>query len=267
MSAVSRGLSRFFLRHGSLVADLRKIPIFGPLLSWGSRKLLPSDTLVWVEIQRGHARGLWVCVNPRTGQAVQHGDGEPAVQNALLEYLRPGVTFYDVGANIGLFSLLASRIVGPFGRVVSFEADPEIAARLRENLARNGFDQARVVQSAVWSEPTTVFFARVDVSVSPDRGLGHVAIQGNSADTIAVDAVALDDFVDSDRQPDFIKCDVEGAETAVFAGAENLLRQKRPILLVEMHSAENHRALTRKFLEFGYNCRDLDENHVLALPH
>jgi FkbM family methyltransferase len=67
------------------------------------------------------------------------------------------MTFYDIGAHIGFFSLLAARIVGPFGHVISFEADPEVAARLRENLARNGFDQATVVQKAVWSEPTTVF--------------------------------------------------------------------------------------------------------------
>ena len=176
------------------------------------------------------------------------------------------MTFYDVGANIGFFSLLGARIVGPFGRVVCFEADPEVAERLRMNLAHNGFEQATVVQSAVWSEPTTVFFARVDTRVSPDRGLGHVAVHGDSADTIAVDAVALDDLVGSERPPDFIKCDVEGAEAAVFAGAEILLRTRRPILLVEMHSAEDHRLLTRKFLEFGYHCRDLDDTHVLALP-
>ena len=266
MSVTPTRLAGFFLRHGSFIAALRRIPVLGAFLSWGSRKLLPSDTLVWVQIQNGHARGLWICVNPRTGQAVHHGEEEPEVQDALVEYLRPGMTFYDVGANIGFFSLLAARIVGPFGRVVSFEADPEIAVRLRENLARNGFEQATVVQRAVWSEPTTVLFARVDSSVSPDRGLGHVVVDRNSSNTIAVDAVALDGFLGSERQPDFIKCDVEGAEAAVFAGAENVLREKRPILLVEMHSVEDHRLLSRKFSEFGYYCRDLDANHVLAVP-
>lgn len=266
MSVTPTRLAGFFLRHGSFISAVRRIPILGALLSWGSRKLLASDTLVWVQIQNGHARGLWICVNPRTGRAVQKGEIEPAVQNAIVEYLRPGMTFYDVGANIGFFSLLAARIVGPLGRVVSFEADSEIAARLRENLARNGFEKATVVQRAVWSEPTTVFFARADSKVSPDRGLGHVAVHGNSSNTTAVDAIALDGFAGSERPPDFIKCDVEGAEAAVFAGAEKLLRQKRPILLVEMHSAEDHRLLSRKFSEFAYNCRDLNSNHVLALP-
>ena len=63
-----------------------------------------------------------------------------------------------------------------------------------------------------------------------------------------------------------LKCDVEGAEGEVFQGAQRLLREKRSILLVEMHSPDNCRALIQKFAEFGYSCCNLDENHVLALP-
>jgi len=242
------------------------MPVLGDALSWGSRKLLPSDTMVWVQIEEGQAQGLWVCLNPRTGQNLLSGRGEMAVQNALAEYLRPGMTFYDLGANVGFFSLIAARLVGPFGRVVSFEADPEIAERLRMNLARNGFEHAKVVQSAVWSESTTVFFARADAQMSADRGLGHVALQGNSPGTIAVNALALDELQGVERPPDMIKCDVEGAEDAVFAGAETLLHTKQPILLVEMHSARTQRALTRKFQECAYQCREVDANHVLAVP-
>ena len=88
----------------------------------------------------------------------------------------------------------------------------------------------------------------------------------DAAGTISVEAVSLDAFVASDRGPDFIKCDVEGAEDAVFEGAERLLRDRRPILLVELHSPELHQTLTRKFTALGYRCRDLDANHVLALP-
>ncbi len=266
MSEPSRHVANLFLRHGSSLMRLRHIPVLGDALSWASRKLLPRDTLMWVRIQGGHAEGLWILVNPRTGQNILQGLGEPVVQQTIVDYLRPGMTFYDVGANIGFFSLLAARIVGPFGHVISFEADPEIAARLRENLARNEFTQATVVQKAVWSEPSTVFFARVDTSISPDRGLGYVSTSTDAGNTIAVDAVTLDGFPSGYPSPDFIKCDVEGAEAAVFEGTERILREERPILLVEMHSAENHRELTRKFAEFGYRCRDLDENHVLALP-
>ena len=155
--------------------------------------------------------------------------------------------------------------MGPQGHVVSFEADPEIAARLRENLSRNSFSQARVEQKAIWSEATTVSFARVNPNTSPDRGLGHVSTD-SSGDTITVEAVSLDRYVTAQNSPDFLKCDVEGAEVEVFRGADRLLAEKRAILLVEMHSPENHRTLAQKFLELGYTVRNLDENHVLALP-
>jgi len=258
-------LANLFLRFASPFAELRRIPVIGDFLSWTGRKLVPRDALVWIQIQHGPAEGLWIRVNPRTGRNVQQGMGEPQVQQALVDYLRPGMTFYDLGANIGYFSLIAARLVGPAGHVVSFEADPEIAARLRDNLARNHFSHAIVEQKAVWSETAPVFFARVDPSTSPDRGLGHVSAE-SSTDTIPAEGVSLDCYVTAQNAPDFLKCDVEGSETEVFSGAERLLAAKRAILLVEMHSPEDHRALAQKFVELGYTVRDLDKTHVLALP-
>jgi len=265
MATPSLRLANVFLRYASPFAELRRLPIIGDFLSWASRKLLPRDTLVWIQIRHGPAEGLWIRVNPRTGQNVQHGIGEPQVQQAPVDYLHPGMTFYDLGANIGYFSLIAARLVGFKGSVSSFEADPEIAARLRDNLARNKFSQAKVEQKAVWSEATTVSFTRVDPNTSPDRGLGHVSAD-SSGDIITVEAVSLDGYVAAQNSPDFLKCDVEDAEAEVFRGAERLLAERRTILLVEMHSSENHRALAQKFVELGYTVRDLDENHVLALP-
>jgi FkbM family methyltransferase len=266
MAEPNTRLANLLLRCASPLAGLRRIPVLGDFLGWTSRKLVPRESLLWVQIQSGPAQGLWMRVNPRTGQNVQKGIGEPEVQQALVDHLRPRMTFYDLGANIGFFSLMAARVVGPQGRVFSFEADPEIAARLRENLARNQFTHAQVVEKAVWSETSTVSFSRVDPGTSPDRGLGHVSQNVSGAGSITVDAVSLDQFIASNPLPDFLKCDVEGAELAVFEGAAKLLATKRPILLVEMHSPENHRALLDKFSALGYRCRNLDETHVLSLP-
>src|SRR5260370_37638450 len=124
-------LANLLLRFAPSFGGLRRVPVLGNFLSWIGRKLVPRDSLVWVQIQHGPSAGLWIRLNPRTGQNVQKGIGEPQVQKALMDHLRPGMTFYDVGANIGVFSLMAARLVGPEGRVISFEADPEIAARLR----------------------------------------------------------------------------------------------------------------------------------------
>jgi FkbM family methyltransferase len=266
MAESNTRLASLLLRYAAPLAGLRRIPILGDVLRWTSRKLVPRESLIWVQIQEGPAQGLWIRVNPRTGRNVQKGIGEPEVQQALVGHLLPGMVFYDLGANIGFFSLMAARLVCSQGRVISFEADPEVAARLRENLSRNHLLQAQVEEKAVWSESAKVCFARVDPRTSPDRGLGHVSSDNSQAGAITVDAVSLDQFCAANPAPDFIKCDVEGAEVAVFQGASELLKAKRPILLVEMHTPENQRILSEKFSGLGYNCRNLDETHVLALP-
>lgn len=259
-------LAHLLLRFGGRFAGLRRLPVIGPSAGWFSAKLVPRDVLTWIQIEGGSAAGLWMRVNPRTGLGVLKGGGEPAVQRALEEYLRPGMTFYDVGANIGFFSLLGAKLVGATGHVVAFEADPEIAARLAENIVRNGFGWAKAEQLAVWCERRSVRFARVDSSRSPDRGHGRVAAGNSGEEEILVDAVSLDDYCGTATAPDFIKCDVEGAEVEVFRGARRLFAEKRPIFLCEMHSDENRETLRRESAALGYRCTDCDQTHVLALP-
>ena len=265
MSPSNGRLAQLFLRYASPLVGLRRLPVVGRCLSWASRRLVRRDSLAWVQVQRGPAQGLWLHLNPRTGRTYFEGGGEPEVQNALQQYLRPGMIFYDIGANIGFFSLLAARIVRQDGWVVAFEADPEIAARLREHVTRNDFRIISVEEKAVWSEPGTVFFARTDPATSPDRGLGHVVATG-AGDTIQINAVSLDKYVQTAPAPDFVKCDVEGAEVEVFRGAQSLLTHKRPGILCEMHSDANRRLLLETFARFDYACKSLDEHHVLALP-
>lgn len=267
MTEPSARLGNLFLRLSSLRSILRRLPLLGDLLARTAQRILPRGSLVWVQIQRGPGTGLWMRLNARTGRIVQQASGEIRVQQALVNHLRPGMTFYDLGANIGFFSLIGARLVGPQGHVFSFEADPEIAIRLRENLSRNNFTHASVVQKAVWSEPGSISFSRVDPNASPDRGLGHVSPAGSdTSNQILVEAVSLDDFTLFHPPPDVLKCDVEGAEVAVFEGALRLLGEHRPILLVEMHTIENTRLLVQRFSNLGYSCHNLDDNHVLALP-
>jgi FkbM family methyltransferase len=183
----------------------------------------------------------------------------------LQEHPVPGMTFYDVGANIELFFLLAVQLVGPSGRVTAFEADPEIVARLREHAARNQFSWVHVKAKAVWSEPRTVLFARADPGVSLDGGLGHI-VDFAGKDTIQIDAVSLDGYTRTSPTPDFIKGDVEGAEVDVFRGTRRVLAEQHPVILCEMHSEENRRNLLDEFSRLGCVCKDCGERHILALP-
>jgi FkbM family methyltransferase len=264
--SVSQGrLAQFVLRWASPLAGLRRVPVLGPCVSWVGGKLVPRDSLAWVQVQRGPGQGLWLHLNPRTGATYFEGGGEPEVQEALQRHLRPGMTFYDIGANIGLLSLLAARLVGKGGRVIAFEADPDVAARLREHVERNAMPWITVEQKAIWSEPRTVHFARINPAMSPDRGLGHVVSTGTT-DTIEVSAESLDRYAWTQTPPDFLKCDVEGAEVEAFRGAQRLLKERRPGIVCEMHSTENERVLRQEFTRAGYTCTTLGAHHVLALP-
>jgi FkbM family methyltransferase len=260
-------LGRAFLRFAAPFTKLRHFPVIGPGLRWASAKLIPREALTWVQVQHGPAQGIWLHLNPRTGRDYFNGDVEPEVQAVLHKYLRPGMTAYDIGANIGFFSLLAARLVGTAGRVTAFEADPEVAARLRENVIRNQGGPISVEEKAVWSSSNPVFFARADAEVSPDRGLGHVIdkdSERSARSTIRVEAVSVDEYVRQSATPDFIKCDVEGAEVEVFRGAEKLLSEKSPLILCEMHGEESRQTLLKLFANLGYRCEPCGKNHILA---
>jgi FkbM family methyltransferase len=111
------------------------------------------------------------------------------------------MVFYDLGTNLGFYSLIAARQVGPAGHVYGFEPDPEIAQRVRSNLNHNGFKNFTHIEAAVWRETGTVAFARSDESSSPDRGTGQIAMMPRPGQTVEVPAIALDDFVKSARPP------------------------------------------------------------------
>jgi hypothetical protein len=122
------------LRWASLLSGFRDGPILGGFLRWSSRQLVPTGNLIWVRIQEGPAQGLWIRVNSRNGQNFQQGTVEPAVQLAIQRRLHARKTFFDLGVRIGFSSLMASRLVGSSGSVVSFEADPEICFALPRQL-------------------------------------------------------------------------------------------------------------------------------------
>jgi len=265
LTAAQGTIGRIFQRHYESLRGMGKLPLVGPLLTWAAGRAVPRDSRVWMQVKSGPAEGIWLRLNPRTAAGTIGGTGERRELEIVRDHLRPGMTFYDVGANIGIFSMMAARVVGPNGQVVAFEADPEIAERLKEHARRNEFSWVNVEQKAAWRETGTVMFERVDANVSPDRGVGHV-VDSKNDHVVVLDAIALDDCAQNYRQPDFIKCDVEGAEGEVFQGARGLLEKQRPRVLCEIHSESSRRLVLNEFSSFEYICENCDDNHILALP-
>jgi FkbM family methyltransferase len=137
--------------------------------------------------------------------------------------LRPGLRAVDVGANIGYYLLLIESAVGPGGAVACFEPEPENLRELRRNVAANRLENVRVFAAAVGS---------ADGQVAMRVGI-NAAVAGETGGDFTVPLLRLDSALDG--PVDFIKIDVEGYEGHVLAGARRLLREHRPVLLVEIH--------------------------------
>jgi FkbM family methyltransferase len=149
------------------------------------------------------------------------------------------MTVYDCGANVGYFSVILARLVGPTGRVFAFEPSPNSVECLSAAIALNGYSHLTIVPKAVWSGTEALRFARgpQDKSLVSDHVEG-VFGESSAADSyVEISATSLDEFVyiEGNPPPDFIKVDIEGSEGKAIAGACRLLAEHRPSLLLEIH--------------------------------
>lgn len=142
-------------------------------------------------------------------------------------YLRPGSIFFDVGANIGLYTVPASQQVGPQGRVIGFEAHPSIYQYLRRNVARNCDGNVAVENLAVGAESGEIKIA----FHTSNPGETHVATAAEAGEPVPV--VALDEYCAQHGIPriDYMKMDVEGYETNVLRGATRIIEASESILI------------------------------------
>jgi len=141
---------------------------------------------------------------------------EPAETRFITQTLRSGDVFVDIGANIGYFTTLASRLVGPRGRVVSFEPDPDHCNLLRRNLQLNGASNVVLRNEALGDEPQAGQLFRSPFNFGDHR----VAAGTEHRDSIPIAINRFDDACVEVglKHVDFIKIDVQGYEPQVFAG-------------------------------------------------
>jgi FkbM family methyltransferase len=157
------------------------------------------------------------------------GTTEPHEQAIVARYVKPGDVFYDIGANIGFFSTLAGRLVGPMGSVWAFEPHPGSADRARRNAKLNSFDHVTVEQAAVGREGGE---ARLELG---DSSAAHRLTPRGDGPRVRV--VSLDAWVAKRRAPlpTFIKMDVEGSEIDALNGMIGVIKSALPVILVEIH--------------------------------
>lgn len=204
------------------------------------RPLLKRTYHALLELQTG-GRGL-ECRLPegecvRIAPAYRYVSWNPNEYRAFKEALGPGKIAFDIGANVGCYSMLFGQWVGEGGKVFAFEPSPATFEGLEQHITLNRLGAVvRTVQAAVSDSSATADFLMLD-----NQGTSRLASGSGTAgpgQVVRVPTVTVDEFCErEDVSPDLIKVDVEGFELSVLQGARETIRRagERLSLFVEMH--------------------------------
>lgn len=204
----------------------------GKILRW-PLALIPARTEM--RILRGPLRGKkWI--KGAGPNAYWVGTYEVARLRALAEAVTAGAVVYDIGANVGIYTLLAAVQAGAAGRVYAFEPLERNLQYLRRHVALNGLQNCEIIAGAVGKTPGTAKFSAADWTASmarldPEKG------------EIVVAVTTVDDCVYGERRlrpPKVLKIDVEGAELDVLQGAARAIAEFHPAIFLEVHGTELH---------------------------
>jgi FkbM family methyltransferase len=217
------------------LSDLDLTSPLGRVLKKLSDALLPKGMVA--PIMKGPGRGMkWIVGS--SNHSCLLGSYELPKRQAMQKHLKPGMTAYDLGAHVGYFTLLLSRLVGEQGAVYAFEPLAENCQVLRRHLQLNNVGNVVLQECAVSDTQGEVVFYQ-----DPSSYEGSIVTHGVAEKAKAffkVPTMALDDFVYSlgNRPPDFIKMDIEGAEYLACLGMERILKEHRPIMFIALHGPE-----------------------------
>jgi len=142
--------------------------------------------------------------------------------------VQAGDTFVDVGANVGYYTLIASRLVGESGRVYAFEPDPTVFAILQKNVRLNHLRNVVLVPMAVSDQTGSVRLFLAD----ENKGDHRIYETDEQRPSVAVEATTLDDFFEGDdRGVDFVKIDTQGAEGQILRGMHEVIVRNRDLVM------------------------------------
>lgn len=185
---------------------------------------------------------------------------DPILLDAVENLVKPGSVVWDIGANVGLFSLAAAARAGRSGLVLSIDADEWLTALVRRSISLNATSLAPIHQltAAVSDAPG---FARFHITKRA-RATSHLEGCGaspglQSREVRVVRTVTLDGLAASFPLPHVMKVDVEGAESLVLTGGKRMLAEAKPTLFIEV--GERSSATVTKTLvdELGYHLFDV----------
>jgi FkbM family methyltransferase len=185
-----------------------------------------------VPILQGPLRGKkWIVGSQR--HAFWLGSYEPHMQKLIAQEVKPDAVFYDVGANVGFYSLLASILVGP-GKIFAFEPLPANVTYLYRHLTLNSIENVEVLELAICDRVGGSFFEQEGTGA-----MGRLQDKGS----LRVATATLDSLLQEQRiaPPSYIKMDIEGAELKALIGAELCFHRHKPVLFLATHGRNVHK--------------------------
>lgn len=196
---------------------------------------------------------------------------ETFVTDVLETLLCPGMTFFDIGANIGIYTALAARCVGPSGRVIAVEPEPANIAIIRKTIRLNVFENVTVIPCAAGDRIGKALLYISEQNPADHRLHDPKGRRSKIAvATMTLDAVRAEFGVET---ADLIKVDTQGWEAAVFAGMTELLTQSpKPIFVVEFwpwglaQAGSNPRELLELFVASGLSIFEIDSDQRKIVP-
>jgi FkbM family methyltransferase len=212
-------------------------------------KILPRD---WaVPILQGPLRGKkWVIGSQR--HAFWLGIYEPHMQSLITKVVKKGGVFYDIGANVGFYSLLASTMVFP-GKVYAFEPVAENVRYIQRHLTLNDIPNVEVLELAICDQVGTSTFQEEET-----RAMGHLQAEGKTR----VQTTTLDSLLQAQliEPPQCIKMDIEGAELIALRGASECIQRHRPIIFLATHGRDMETECGRLLSSWGYELQNISDS-------
>jgi FkbM family methyltransferase len=188
-----------------------------------------------------------------------------------MHYLKPGMTFVDVGANIGQHTLFCSRVVGPTGNVISFEPIPHLYEQVKRSIEANAMANVNLLNLGCGEKENsmTLYINKANIGASSVIAPSV----DNKEEKVTIHIVKAEDKLLPYKKVDLIKIDVEGYEYQALLGLEKIIERDKPVLFIEYTPTFYKRSsndgttndgtrLLSLLEKYGYKIKDLEGKFI-----
>ena len=197
---------------------------------------------------------------------------EPYVIEEFKNYCKAGMNVLDIGANIGVYTMLAAKIVGPQGKVFAYEPYPNNCTLIRKSIMENQFNNINLFQNAVSNKEEFILLDSEPGGSNCGSNSMSTNVDSDYVPEVIVQSVTIDNSLSTQTKIDLIKIDIEGFEGLAIQGMMKTLTNNRPIIfmeffpsMIEKCSKINPLTYLKTFQTLGYEFKTLPHNNKKSI--